>query len=127
VQLQKVPLDFTFGRMVSGQGNVGRDEVQVDRTRLQPDGAPQQSGQRLTQPLTLGGGLQPGRLAVLLLFNVLPDVYVLHHGADAFAHRLVVQVAVGDMNDGRLGRSNKKRIIKIKKIFKRGGKDICTT
>lgn len=95
VHLQKEPLDVTFGRVVGGQGDVRRDEVQVDRTRLQPDGASQQSGlpetRRRPRTLTLSGRLQPGRLAVLLLLlDVLPDVYVLHHGADAFSHRLVV-------------------------------------
>lgn len=98
VQLQKVPLNFALGWVVGGQGNVGRDEVEVDRARLQPDGAPQQRG------LALAGRLQPCRLAVqlLLLFDVLPDVDVVHHGADAFSHRLVVQVAVGHANNRRL-------------------------
>lgn len=92
--------------MVSSQGDVCCNEVQVDRTRLQPDRASQQRG--LTETLTLPSRLQPGRLAVLLLFDVLTDVYVLHHSADALSHRLVVQVAVGYANDGCLGRVEKK-------------------
>ena len=110
MELQKLPLDFTFGWVVSGQGDVRCDEVQVDRTRLQPDRASQQRGltetQRLPRTLTLPGRLQPGRLAVLLLllFNVLPDVYVLHHGTDALSHCLIVQVAVGYANNRCLGR-----------------------
>lgn len=98
VQLQKVPLHFALGRVVGGQGDVGCDEVEVDRARLQPDGAPQQRG------LALARRLEPRWLAVqlLLLLDVLSDVEVVHHGADAFSHRLVVQVAVGHANNRRL-------------------------
>lgn len=113
MQLQKLPLHFTFCWVVSSQGDVCCNEVQVDRTRLQPDRASQQRGltetQRLTGTLNLPGRLQPGRLAVLLLFDVLTDVYILHHSADALSHRLVVQVAVGYANDRRLGRVGEKK------------------
>lgn len=116
MQFQKMPLDFTFGWVVGGQGDVRCDEVQVERTRLQPDRAPQQRGltetQRLPGALTLSSRLQPGGLAVLLLlllFDVLPDVHVLHHGADALPHRLVVQVAVGHADDSRLERDRRRK------------------
>lgn len=95
VQLQEVPLHFALGWVVGGQGNVGRDKVEVDGARLQPDGASQQRG------LALARRLKPRRLAVqlLLLLNVLANVEVVHHRANAFSHRLVVQVAVGHTND----------------------------
>lgn len=98
--------------MVSGKGNIRRDEVQVDRTRLQPDRASQQ--RRLTRTLTLSSRLQPGGLAVLLLFDVLADVYVLHHGADALSHCLVVQVAVSHANDTRLRAGEERKNDRLK-------------
>lgn len=94
VQLQKVPLHFALGRVVGGQSDVGRDEVEVDGSRLQPDRATKQRG------LALPGRLQSRRLAVqlLLLLDVLTNVDVVHHSADAFSHCLVVKVAVGHAN-----------------------------
>ena len=115
MELQKLPLDLTFGWVVSGQGDVCCDEVQVDWTRLQPDRASQQRGlthtQRLTQTLTLSGWLQPDSLAMLL--DVLANVYILHHSTDALPHRLVVQVAVGYTNDRSLG-GEKNRSLQIR-------------
>lgn len=87
MQLQEVSLDVTLGRVVGRQRDVCRDEVEVDRARLQPDGAAQQGRLPLTR---------------LLLLDVLPYVDVLHHGADALPHRLVVQVAGGNPDCSRL-------------------------
>jgi hypothetical protein len=40
---------------------------------------------------------------LLLLFNVLVDIYVLNHGTDPFSYRLIVQVAVGQSDGAGLG------------------------
>lgn len=121
MQLQEVPLDLALGRVVRCQGHVGRDEVQVDGAGLQPDGAAQQRGLGRAQRRPLGPrrrrALHPAGLAVLLL-DVLPDVDVLHHGADALAHRLVVQVAVGHADGGRLrgGQTSKRTLSRTFKV-----------
>lgn len=63
-------------------------------------------------------------LLLLLLLDVLPDVYVMHHGADAFPHRLVVQVAVGHANDRRLGKEkNKQAMENVNSCFKKKKKN----
>lgn len=109
VQFQKVSLDFTFRGVVSSQSNICSNEVHVDWTCLQPDRAPQQRGLTQTQRLsgTLSRWLQSGGLGVLLLLNVLPDVYIVHHGTDSLSHCLVVKVAVSYTNDARLCREKR--------------------
>ena len=59
-------------------------------------------------------GRPAGPVTVLLvLLHVLADVDVLHRGTDALAHRLVVQVAVGQADRPHLGREGKGRRIHL--------------
>ena len=100
MELQELPLHLTLGGVVCGEGDVGSDEVEVHRARLQPEGSSER-GRRPRAPQRAAGPVAGRRR---LLLDVLVDADVLHHRADALAHRLVVQVTAGQADCSGLGK-----------------------